>query len=55
MNTRRERGTGMEKQRKPYTTPRLQVHGGVATLTQQGEGKGLGGGDGASHRGPVLS
>jgi hypothetical protein len=45
----------MEKERKPYTTPRLQVHGDVATLTQQGEGKGLGGGDGASHRGPVLS
>jgi hypothetical protein len=50
----------MKKERKPYTTPRLTVHGDVAALTQQNHGgsgcdpsrKECGGGDGNSRLTP---
>lgn len=51
----------MEQERKPYSTPRLVVHGDVASLTQQDWGgsgctpsaKNCGGGDGNSRLGPL--
>ena len=63
MNVRGESWTAMNTERKPYSTPRLTVHGDVATLTQQSQGepgcnpsiKECGGGDGNSRLTPFGS
>jgi asparagine synthase (glutamine-hydrolysing) len=60
MTMRGEAQIDMKAERKPYTTPRLTVHGDVATLTQQSHGqpgcdpsrKECGGGDGNSRLTP---